>query len=250
MAGQLSAIADARRSRETERDYGVAEAHLGDAPLPSSLDLRRDWHPIADQGRTASCVGWTVADSLVRWHLVEAGRLDPAEKLSARYVWMAAKEWFQRETFPSTFLETDGTSLKAGLDVVRKFGVALESEFPWDGFVTKDYEIFNRDVRRRRIMAYYNLGLDAHEWRHWMHESGPIAVLVKEDRHLQTTTGDLDGFDEDSVTGSHAAALFGYGPDHFLLRSSWGTDWGDAGYARMSNAYASAAIIESYGVMV
>ena len=51
---------------------------------------------------------------------------------------MAAKEWFQRETFPSTFLETDGTSLKAGLDVVRKFGVALEEEFPWDGFVTKD----------------------------------------------------------------------------------------------------------------
>ena len=63
-------------------------------------------------------------------------------------------------------------------------------------------------------------------------------------------TGDLDAFDEDSVTGSHAAALFGYGPDHFLLRSSWGTDWGDAGYARMSNAYARAAIIESYGVMV
>ena len=29
MAGQLSAIADARRSRETERDFGVAEAHLG-----------------------------------------------------------------------------------------------------------------------------------------------------------------------------------------------------------------------------
>ena len=99
---------------------------------------------------------------------------------------MAAKEFFQRETFPSTFLETDGTSLKAGLDVVRKFGVALESEFPWDGFVTKDYEIFNRDVRRRRIMAYYNLGLDAHEWRHWLHAERPVAVLVKEDRHLQT----------------------------------------------------------------
>ena len=135
---------------------------------------------------------------------------------------------------------------------MRKFGVALESELPWDGFVTKDYEIFNRDVApapdhgllqpRRR--------LDAHEWRHWLHESGPVAVLIKEDRHLQTTTGDLDDFDEDSVTGSHAAALFGYGPDHFLLRSSWGTDWGDAGYARMSHEYAAQAIIESYGVMV
>ncbi len=250
MAGELAAIADARRSRDTGSDYGVAEANLGDAPLPDVVDLRRAWHAIADQGRTASCVGWTVADSLVRWHLVEAGRLEPDEPLSARYVWMAAKEFFQREEFPSTFLETDGTSLKAGLDVVRKFGVALESEFPWDGFVTKDHAIFNRDVRRRRIMAYYNLGLDAYEWRHWLHESGPVAVLVKEDRHLHATTGDLDGFDEDSVTGSHAAALFGYGPDHFLLRSSWGTDWGDQGYVRMSVEYATAAIIESYGVMV
>lgn len=250
MAGELVAVADARRSREPERDYGVAEAGLGDTPLPESVDLRRDWHTIADQGRTASCVGWTVADSLLRWHLVEAGRLAPDEPLSARYVWMAAKECFQREPFPSTFLETDGTSLKAGLDVARKFGVALESEFPWNGFVTKDHAVFNRDVRRRRIMAYYNLRLDAHEWRHWLHESGPVAVLVKEDRHLQTTRGDLDDFDEASVTGSHAAALFGYGPDHFLLRSSWGTDWGDEGYARLSLDYAAAAIIESYGVMV
>jgi hypothetical protein len=250
MAGELAAIPDARRSRDTGSDYGVAQAGLGDTPLPAAVDLRRDWHPIADQGRTASCVGWTVADSLVRWHLVEAGRLAPDEPLSARYVWRAAKEMFQREDFPSTFLETDGTSLKAGLDVARKFGVALASELPWDGFVTKDYDVFNRDVRRRRIMAYYNLGLDAREWRRWLHASGPVAVLVKEDRHLQTTSGDLDDFDEGSVTGSHAAALYGYGPDHFLLRSSWGTDWGDAGYARMSFAYAGKAIIESYGVMV
>ena len=215
MAGQLAAIADARRSPDPANDYGVGEAGLGDAPLPETVDLRRAWHPIADQGHTASCVGWTVADSLVRWHLVEAGRLAPDEPLSARYVWMAAKEMFQREEFPSTFLETDGTSLKAGLDVARKFGVALEAELPWNGFVTTDHTSFNRDVRRRKIMAYFNLGLDAHEWRRWLHQNGPVAVLVKEDAHFQTTRGDLDAFDEASVSGSHAAALFGYGPGHF-----------------------------------
>lgn len=250
MAGQLAAVADARRSPDTERDYGVAEAHHGDATLPDEVDLRRPWHPIADQGHTASCVGWTVADSLIRWQLVEAGRLEPDVRLSARYIWMAAKEFFQREEFPSTFLETDGTSLKAGLQVARKFGVALESEFPWDGFVTKDHDEFNRDVRLRRILGYYNLGLDPHEWRKWLHQTGPVAVLIKEDRHLQATTGELDDFDEDSVTGSHAAALYGYGPDHFLLRSTWGTDWADQGYAWLSPRYAEQAILEAYGVMV
>jgi hypothetical protein len=259
VAVELTAIADARRSQETGNDYGVAEAHLGDAPLPESVDLRRPWHPIADQGETASCVGWAVADSVLRWHLVESGRLAPDQHLSARHVWMSAKETDQRDDYPSTFLEKDGTSLKSGLDVVRKFGVALESELPWDGsLVTAPPEEFNKSARRRRIMAYFNLGDDTvadgasrfPEWRKWLHQNGPVLILIRQDRNFLTSTGDLDEFDAASVDGSHAAALVGYGPDHFLLRSSWGTDWGDEGYVRMSLEYTAQAVIESYGVMV
>jgi hypothetical protein len=259
VAVQLTAIADARRSKETGNDYGVAEAHLGDAQLPESVDLRRPWHPIADQGETASCVGWAVADSVLRWHLVESGRLAPEQRLSARHVWMSAKETDQRDAYPSTFLEQDGTSLKAGLDVVRKFGVALESELPWEGgLAAVAPEAFNKSARRRRIMAYFNLGDDTvpdraarfPEWRKWLHQNGPVLVLIAQDQHFLTATGDLTTFDTASVHGSHAAAVVGYGPEHFLLRSSWGTDWGDAGYVRMSLEYTAQAVIESYGVMV
>jgi papain like protease len=259
VAGQLGPIPDARRSKGTGTDYGVAEAHLGDATLPDAVDLRRPWHPIADQGETASCVGWAVADSCLRWHLVEAGRLDPAQRLSARYVWMSAKETDQRDEYPSTFLEYDGTSLKAALDVVRKWGIALEEELPWEGrLATIPPDAFNRSTRRRRIMAYYNLGDDtapdrtAHfpEWRKWLHQSGPVLVLIAQDANFLASTGELTTFDAPSAKGSHAAALYGYGPGYFLLRSTWGTDWGDAGYARLSLDYAAQAVIESYGVMV
>ena len=253
MAVELAAIADARRSKETGNDYGVAEAHLGDADLPESVDLRRPWHAIADQGETASCVGWAVADSVVRWHLVESGRLAPDELLSARHVWMSAKETDQRDDYPSTFLEQDGTALKSGLDVVRKFGVALESELPWSGgLATVPPVVFNKSARRRRIMAYFNLHQEDRfdEWRRWMNENGPVLVLVAQDTNFHTCTGDLTVFDEASVNGSHAAVLYGYGPEHFLLRSTWGTDWGDVGYARLSLDYAAVAVIESYGVMI
>jgi len=256
-------IAAARRSHAREDDYAPdrarQEGYLHDRPHPASLDLRAGWHDVADQGRTTSCVGWAVADSVLRWQLVKSDRLAPDERLSARYVWMASKEFDQRITYPSTFLEEDGTSLKAGLDVVRKFGAALESELPWDrGLVHGTPEAFNKAARRRRIMAYYNLGDDsspditAHygEWRRWLHESGPVLVLIKLDPYIHTNDGVLEDLDETAVTGSHAAALYGYGPGYFLLRSSWGTDWGDAGYARMTHAYAAEAVIESYGVMV
>ena len=107
-------------------------------------------------------------------------------------------------------------------------------------------------------MAYFNLGDDTvadrasriPEWRKWLHQSGPVLVLVVQDRHFREATGELTEFDAASVNGSHAAALVGYGPDHFLLRSSWGTDWGEQGYVRMSLEYTAQAVIESYGVMV
>jgi hypothetical protein len=253
VAAELAAIPAARRSRGTESDYRAADAPLPDAPLPDSVDLRRPWLPVADQGHTTSCVGWALAGAL-RWYLVEAGRLAQDAALSPRHIWMAAKETDQRTDYPSTFLEEDGTSLKAGLDVVRRFGAALESELPWHGgLAAGSPEDFNRSVGGRRIVSYFNLSDDDRSarllgWRRWLAHCGPVVVLVARDKHLGSAQ--LDTFDAASVEGSHAAALFGYGPDHFLLRSSWGTSWGDGGYARMSLDYAAQALIESYGVIV
>jgi hypothetical protein len=259
----LQKVAVARRSRAPENDLDAAAAvgagHIADVPLPSEVDLRADWHELGDQGHTASCVGWAVTDSVLRWHLVTAGRLDPADRLSVRQVWMAAKETDRRTDFPSTFLEEDGTSLKAGLDIVRHFGAALEAELPWSGgLATVAPEDFYASAGRRRITRYYNLGDDSvpdrsvhfDGWRRWLHQHGPVAVLLELDRHFAHPEGVLDDFDEASVVGSHAAALFGYDADHFLLRSSWGSSWGDGGYARMTLSFAAQAVIESYGVVI
>ena len=75
-------------------------------------------------------------------------------------------------------------------------------------------------------------------------------MLLAVDRHLAQPGAMLTGFDAASATTSHAAALFGYGPDHFLLRSSWGPGWGRDGYAKMDLSYTAEAVIESYGVVI
>ena len=251
-------IAAARRSPDRENDHDIAGAGLDDRPFPPELDLRRGWHDVGDQGRTSSCVGWAVADSALRWQLVEAGRLRPAERLSPRHVWMAAKETDARTAYPSTFLEEDGTSLKSGLDVVRKFGAVLERELPWEGrLAVLSPEAFNESAAGRRIDHYYNLGDDREpdrstffdDWRRWMHQRGPLLVLLQVDRHLGEPGPLLRDFEPVEPPASHAAALLGYGPGYFLLRSSWGTDWGDRGYARMDLDYAARAVIESYGIV-
>jgi hypothetical protein len=253
VAAELVAIPAARRSRATESDYRASDAPLPDAPLPDSVDLRRPWQPVPDQGKTASCVGWAVAESL-RWHLVEAGRLAPDQPLSPRHIWMAAKETDQRTEYPSTFLEEDGTSLKAGLDVVRKLGAVLEAELPWTGRLAAGTpEEFNRSAASRQIVAYHNLGdgdppARLAAWRRWLANIGPVLVLLTLDKNIGPAR--LTSYDAGSASGDHAAALYGYGPEDFLLRSSWGPDWGDGGYARMSLDYAAQAVVESYGMIV
>jgi hypothetical protein len=255
-------IAAARRSAAQEDDLGVdaavAEGVLDAREPPPALDLREDWHDVADQGRTNSCVGWALADSVLRWQFVKAGRLAPAAKLSPRFVWMASKEFDQRIDYPSTFLEEDGTSLKAGLDVARRYGLALESELPWDrGFATGSPEAFYASARARRISRYFNLGddtVDRHgcfdAWRRWMHQRGPVLVLLAIDRGLGAPGPLLSGFDRASAQHSHAVALVAYAPERFVVRSSWGTGWGEGGYAEMDLDYAAEAIIESYGVVI
>ncbi len=107
-------------------------------------------------------------------------------------------------------------------------------------------------------MAYYNLGDDSAPTAPPLPRMAPLAAPerpgARADRPgLATSDATGDARRRSTPPRSPAATpprCYGYGPDHFLLRSSWGTDWGDEGYARMSLDYTAQAVIESYGVMV
>ncbi len=64
------------------------------------------------------------------------------------------------------------------------------------------------------------------------------------------TGGNLDAYQPATVRGGHAVTLVGYRADgRFIIRNSWGTAWGDHGFAYASEAYINAAFYtESYGV--
>jgi hypothetical protein len=256
-------------SPDRHRDYPVADARrqglLDGTPVPADVDLRRPWWPIGDQQETGSCFGWALADSVMRWHLVHAERLADDEPLSPRFLWMAAKEMRAKlgavsgdpSWRPGTSLERTYTSLKAGLEVARRFGVALESEVPWrGGLYGGDVDTFFAAAARRRLLSYWSLdepdvGGTVDNWREWLNERGPILVKIAVDAALEAGSPDvLAAFDPATVRDRHAAALVGYGRGHFILRSSWGTDWAADGYALLSDGYAADAVEESYGVVM
>ena len=251
------------RSRRTGTDWGIERA-IEDGvvrrvrPLPAEVDLRARWWTVGDQGKTGACVGWATADGALRWHLVRAGRLRPHERLSPRFVWMASKETDTYVARPETFLEKAGTSLKAALDICRKFGAVRESLLPFavhDLMYTGDADAFFAAAARRRVGAYYNLRRSPDAWRTWLATRGPVVAAVNVDASWHDAgrrRGELGRYRRSTAEGGHAVVIVGYRRDgRFVLRNSWGPDWGDGGHAYATADWARAAFLrDTYGIAV
>lgn len=248
-------------SRNTERDWtfddAVAALAAGPpAPIPPSTDLREAWWAIGDQGATGSCVGWATADGLLRWHLVKAGRIASKERLSVRFVWMAAKETDEFVSRPTTFIEEDGTSLKAALDVARKYGSVKDPFLPFSSgkLFPGSAGTFYAAAAQLKIASYFNLGRDLENWRRWLATHGPILTRLNVDdtwMNAKATKGKLSLYKANTADGGHAVTLVGYTQTDFIVRNSWGTElWGDKGFGYATLAYARAAFTEAYGVSV
>jgi C1A family cysteine protease len=269
MAGTSASNPEAKRicnlvpSRDTQRDWrfehAVASGALGAvAALPPSVDLRADWWGINDQESTGSCVGWASTDGVARYSMVMANRLGQNELLSPRYTWMASKEFDEFNTRPESFIEEAGTSLKSAMDVLRKYGAVPEKLLPFHINTTMyagNENDFFATASQRRIAAYFNLNLDFNQWRTWLATRGPIMAGLQVDAtwdHAADTQGKLDTFQPRTVSGGHAVCVVGYRTDgRFIIRNSWGKNWGDKGFAYASEEYLRSAFFpESYGVTV
>ena len=251
-------------SRNTENDWAPEDAIAAGAvaaPLeapPASVDLRAAWWDIGNQESTGSCVGWGSTDGLARYHFVKAGRLDQKLKLSPRFTWMASKETDTFVNAPETMIEGAGTSLKAAVDILRKYGAVPETLLPFHittAMYLGDENTFFATAATRKIASYVNLQRNTSSWRSWLASHGPILVALNVDHtwdNATATQGKLDTFQPTTVRGGHCVAAVGYRTDgRCIIRNSWGTGWGDKGFAYASEAYINAAFFnESYGVTI
>jgi C1A family cysteine protease len=254
-------LCNLKPSRQTETDWQFhhaieSGALAAPAALPTSLDLRKPWWDIGDQKNTGSCVGWGSTDGVARYMFVTANRLAQQAKLSPRFTWMASKETDQFTTRPETMIEEAGTTLKAAVDILRNFGAVPETMLPFNivaAMYTGDENTFFSTAAMRKIAAYFNLQRNLPNWRTWLVQHGPILVGLNVDHtwdNATATGGKLDTFMPNTVRGGHAVAIVGYTTDHrFIIRNSWGTGWGDKGFAYASENYINGAFYnESYGV--
>jgi len=236
-------------------DAGIIDST---AQIPQRKDLRADWWGVDDQGRTGACVGYATAYGLLRWLYAKHGLIErsdnPTDRPSARFVWMANKETDEFTSHPTSFIETAGTQTKRALKVVRKYGCVTEDILPMSGKLSQlGSAAFYTLSSQFRIRSFHNLGRSLDNWRAWIATQGPILTRLNVDQTWLTasaTEGRLSDYRADTAREGHAVCLVGYSRTRFIVRNSWGEDWGDGGFAYASNSYAEEAFTEAYGAIL
>jgi len=188
--------------------------------------------------------------------MTKANKIGQQQLLSPRYIWMASKETDSITNRPESFIEGAGTTLKAAVDVARKYGVAFMDELPFH-IQTKMYtgneNTFYASCAQRKVAAYFNLHKSTGNWKTWLATAGPILAAFNVDSSWDNAAnngGNIDKFFPKTVRGGHAVCIVGYKADgRFIVRNSWGTSWGDKGFGYLHPDYIAAAFFdESYGV--
>ncbi|MDD5437412.1 MAG: C1 family peptidase, partial [Candidatus Omnitrophica bacterium] len=138
-----------------------------------------------------------------------------------------------------------GAMLRDGIKTLREYGSCLESSWPYiiERFTRKPPVKCYTEAKEHCIESYHRI-TRLTEMLACLAEGYPFVFgftvyeSFESQKVAHTGVADMPGKDE-RVLGGHAvmAAGFDQSTKRFLVRNSWGTDWGKDGYFTMPYEY-------------
>jgi hypothetical protein len=243
----LKLAADAEYKKMDKRRLAFSAGR--EAP-PTRVDLSADFPPPGDQGGQGSCTGWAVAYGLKsylarvshRWDLVAGAGVNYGHVFSPAYV------------YNSTKTKESGVTLADTLTFIRDRGVTTWAEFPYDPSDTARVpgEDLQPAASRWRIKSWEALNINLLDIKQQIAQGRPVVIGAAISRNFKD--GKLDPGAIWTKPGqpleAHAMLLVGYDDDKraFKLMNSWGTGWGEAGYAWLAYPILGKVVREAYVV--
>jgi hypothetical protein len=210
------------------------------ANLPPAVDLRPWMTPVEDQGELGSCTANALVGAVEYLSAREDGtRID----LSRLFV------YFHQRLWDGWVREDLGASVSDGVRVLATVGVPTERSWPYRRslFAVQPPEPLYTEAARHRIADWWSVPVDTDAMRACLAGGFPIVfgTRVTESFMRAPPSGLVPmpgGSDRDDARhGRHALLIVGYDDRRrlFVVRNSWGRDWGDLGYCYLPYAYAT-----------
>lgn len=216
------------------RDYIFKTARI--VSLPSSVDLRRGCSAIEDQGNLGSCTSQAVVGVLEFLELKDGVTFFDLSRLFVYY---------NTRVLERTVKYDSGASLRNTVKAVAKQGVCTEVIYP---YIEKKYKLkpgpeCYTDGLKRRVLEYSRL-LTLQDMKVSLAEGFPfvcgISLYESFESEKVAETGIVNmPTRRESIIGGHAIVVCGYDDktSRFIVRNSWGTDFGMDGYFTIPYKY-------------
>lgn len=214
---------------------------LGD--LPDTIDLSRNFPPPGNQGQQGSCVGWALAYALKGYQ----------EKVERKWDGLSEGQNFS-PAYIFNQIKINGCSggsyIKDGLNAMRN-GVATLKDFSYtdsscelmpDAAVRQSAKPFAiADWRRVNVQ-------DPVEVKSQLAAGFPVVIGMMVDDGFMKLSREIYSERSGRALGGHALVVVGYDDNFqaYKVINSWGTDWGDNGYGRISYSVFSNVVKEGY----
>ena len=204
------------------------------AYLPPEVDLSFRFPTPGSQGSQGSCTAWATGYALRSYH----------EGINRRWDNFSSSS----QTFSPSYIynrihrngSCSGTAISVALDLLKNEGVVPFSDFPYNAQdCSRQPEPEQiKDARQNRIKSWRALNVSKIDDAKGQLASGnPVVFGMNISDSFDNIRGDFIYDDITSPrTGGHAMVLVGYSDakQAFKLINSWGTRWGDKGYAWVS----------------
>jgi C1A family cysteine protease len=223
----------------------------GAKSAPATLDLRTFCPPVYDQGQIGSCTGNAIAAALE----FDMMKQTPGAAFTPSRLFI----YYNERVIEGTVGSDAGANIRDGVKSVASVGDCPETLWPYDDTpALQPGNVFPPNARaamapsddcfdnaiKHKALQYLSIDQNLADMKDCLASGSPFVfgftVFPSFESDLVASTGKvpMPGADEQTI-GGHAVMAVGYDDQAqvFIVRNSWGTAWGDAGYFYMPYAY-------------
>lgn len=209
---------------------------IGDAPLPPAVDLTSQCPVVYDQGQLGSCTANAIAAAL-EFDMIKQKEKDVMPSRLFIY--------YNERVMEGSVDQDAGAEIRDGIKSVASQGDCPEKRWPYNikKFAKKPGKECYKEALRHKAVEYYRIETDV-DMKTCLAAGYPFvfgfSVYESFESQDVAKTGNvpMPGPNE-QLLGGHATLCIGYNDadQRFLVRNSWGKDWGMQGNFTLPYAY-------------